>query len=142
MSQLKPYINSGSDGVYFPVVQSNPRYDMYNRGILPDRISAKYRHKQKQAKVVHPNIDKVGSAILNPKGTPNPASMIGAGKNKSKVRNSIVPGYQSKHIAFINEVGMAAKKPKANKATLAPIGSKSVAREPVTQSKLSKRYQK
>ena len=140
MAQLRPYINSGSDGVYFPVIQSNPKYDMYVKGRLPDRISAKYRHKQKQSKVVHPEIDKVGPAILNPKMTPNPASMIGAGKHKSKVRNPIVPGHQSKHIAFINEVGKSARKPKANKATLAPVGSKSVAREPVKPSKLSKRY--
>jgi hypothetical protein len=137
MAQLRP--NLYSPGIYNPVVQSNPKIDLYNRGILPDRISAAYRRRQKKTIDKQPYIDRIQGPIQNPKMTPSAMQMMGQGKNKSKVRAPFNIGNASKTIAFFNDVGMSAKKaPKMVKGTLAKMGPKSVAREPTFNKKIGR----
>lgn len=143
MSMLRPYPNNTKgDGLYFPVIQSDPRTDMYKKGILPDHISAQYRKKQKLKINKNPFMDKIDYALLQPLGTPSAVSMMGSGKNKSKSKHpkhQYLEGVQSKKIAFFNEVGMSAKKaPKPVKGTLAKLGTVSVAREPVYHPKINR----
>ena len=140
MAQLRPYLNNTvGDGLYNPVVQSNPRIDMYVRGILPDRISSKYRHKQKKQIDHNPYIDKIHGSIQGPVMTPSAMSMIGSGKHKSKVRAPFAKGNASTVLAFYNEAGISAKKaPKMVKGTLAKMGPKSVALEPTYNKKIGR----
>jgi len=140
MSMLRPYLNNTvGDGLYNPVVQSNPRIDMYVKGILPDRISSKYRHKQKKQIDRNPYIDKIQGPLQGPKMTPSAMQMMGQGKNKSKVRAPFAKGNASKVLAFYNEAGISAKKaPKMVKGTLAKMGPKSVAKEPTYNKKIGR----
>jgi hypothetical protein len=140
MSMLRPYLNNTvGDGLYNPIIQSNPRIDLYNRGILPDRISAAYRRRQKKTIDKQPYIDRIQGPIQNPKMTPSAMQMMGQGKNKSKVRAPFNIGNASKTIAFFNDVGMSAKKaPKMVKGTLAKMGPKSVAKEPTYNKKIGR----
>ena len=148
MSTLRPPIAFPGDGVRNPVIQSNPKTDMYKKGILPDHISAQYRKKQKLKISKNPFMDKIDYALLQPLGTPSAVSMMGSGKNKSKSKRATLlkhpkhqytEGIQSKRIAFFNEVGMSAKKaPKPVKGTLAKLGTVSIAREPVYHPKLNR----
>lgn len=138
MAQTRPYIKLRGDGVYNPVVQSNPKFDMYVRGRLPDNISASYRKKQRlpSSTVKTPYIDKLQPAILNPKGNPNVASMMGSGKHKVKVRQPYVGGVQSKRLAFRNEVSLSAKHtPKPIKATYAKVGARQMDLAPAYRGK-------
>jgi hypothetical protein len=137
MAQLRP--NLYSPGIYNPVVQSNPKIDLYSRGILPDRISAKYRHKQKHPIDRNPQMDKIQGPLQGPKMQPSAMQMMGQGKNKTKVRAPFAKGNASKILAFYNEAGISAKKaPKMVKGTLAKLGPKSVAKEPIFNSKLGR----
>ena len=140
MAQLRPYTNNTiGDGLYNPVVQSNPRIDMYVKGILPDRISAKYRHKQKKQIDRNPYIDKIQGPLQSPLMQPSAMQMMGQGKNKSKVRAPYAKGNASKTLAFYNEAGISAKKkPTMVKGTLAKMGPKSVAREPIYNKKIGR----
>lgn len=140
MAQLRPYTNNTvGDGLYNPVVQSNPRIDMYVRGIINPRISAAYRHKQKKQLDHNPYIDKIQGPLQSPLMTPSAMSMIGSGKHKSKVRAPFAKGNASKVLAFYNEAGISAKKkPTMVKGTLAKMGPKSVAREPTYNKKIGR----
>lgn len=140
MAQLRPYLNNtAGDGLYNPVVQSNPKVDMYVKGIINPRISAKYRHRQKHPIDRHPQMDKIHGPIQGPLMTPSAMSMIGSGKHKSKVRAPFAKGNASKVLSFYNEAGISAKKaPKMVKGTLAKLGPKSVAKEPMFHSKLGR----
>ena len=140
MAQLRPYINNTSgNGVYFPIIQSNPRSDMYTKGMLSDKVSAAYRRRQRKAVTQHPAIDKIHGPLLNPVMTPSAMSMIGSGKSKSKVRAPFDKGYGSKNLAFYNDAGISAKKPpKMVKGTLGKLGPKSVAREPTFNPKINR----
>jgi hypothetical protein len=112
MAMTRPYIPLKGDGVYNPVIQSNPKLDMYVRGRLPDHISAAYRKKQRQpgSVVKQPYIDKIMPAIQGPKATPGVASMMGSGKNKKVVRNPYNQGVASKRLALRNEINISTKK--------------------------------
>lgn len=137
---LRPYLNNTvGDGLYNPVVQSNPRTDMYVKGILPDRISAKYRYKQKKQIDRNPYIDKIQGPLQGPVMQPSAMQMMGQGKNKSKVRAPFAKGNASKVLAFYNEAGISAKKkPTMVKGTLSKMGPKSVAREPTYNKKIGR----
>jgi len=138
MAQTRPYVPLRGDGVYNPVVQSNPKFDMYVRGRLPDNISAAYRKKQRQpgSVVKTPYIDKLQPAILNPKGNPNVASIMGSGKHKVKVKQPYEGGVQSKRLAFRNEISLSAKHhAKPIKATYAKVGARQMALMPVYRGK-------
>jgi hypothetical protein len=132
MAQLRPYANNTrGDGFYNPVVQSNPKIDMYVKGKLPPHISAKYRQGQKIKINRNPYMDKIHGPLQAPLGTPSAVSMMGSGKHKQKIKKPYMEGIQSRRIAFFNEVGMSAKKkPKPVKGTLGRLGATSVAREP------------
>jgi hypothetical protein len=137
MAQLRP--NLYSPGIYNPVVQSNPKIDLYIRGVLPDRISSKYRHKQKHPIDRNPQMDKIQGPLQGPKMQPSAMQMMGQGKNKTKVRDPFAKGNASKILAFYNEAGISAKKaPKMVKGTLGKMGAKSVAREPTFNSKIGR----
>ena len=137
-AMTRPYIPLQGDGVYNPVVQSNPKYDMYVRGRLPDNISASYRKKQRQpgSIVKSPYIDKIQPAMQNPKGTPSAMSMMGSGKNKVKVRNPYEAGVQSKRVALRNEISLSARHlPKPIKGTVAKTGARQAALTPAYRGK-------
>ena len=137
MASLRPSLYS--PGVYNTVVQSNPRSDMYKNGMLSDQVSAAYRRRQKRAITQHPAIDVIHSPMLNPIMTPSASSMIGAGKNKKKVRSPYAIGNASKLLAFFTEAGISAKKaPKMVKGTLAKMGPISFSREPTYNSKIGR----
>lgn len=140
MVQTRPYNNNTlGDGYYNPVVQSNPRIDMYVKGILPPNVSARYRQKQKIKINRTPYMDKVQGPLQAPLGTPSAVSMMGSGKKKKGPNHPYMEGIQSRKIAFFNEVGMSAKKkPKPVKGTLGRLGSTSVAREPTFHPKLGR----
>ena len=140
MSQLRPYTNNQIlDGLYNPVIQNNPKNDMYKKGILPPNISALYRKKQNIKINKTPFMNKVQPPLQAPLGTPSATSMMGSGKRKKKTPSSGAFSNQSRRIAFFNEVGMSAKKkPKPVKGTLARMGPISVAREPKYHSGLGR----
>ena len=140
MAQTRPTINHPGDGSRFPVVQSNPRKDMYISGKTPDNISALYRKKQRQpgSIVKQPYMDAILPSIQNPRGTPGITSLMGSGKHKVKrgahagqVRNpySYNYGTASKRLAARNELNISAKSAKPIKA----IGS-------LTKNTISKSY--
>jgi len=137
MAQLRPSLPS--PGVYSPVIQSPPKIDMYVRGIINPRVSAKYRHKQKHPIDRNPQMDRIQGPLQGPKMTPSAMQMIGSGKNKSKVRAPFAKGNASKILAFYNEAGISAKKtPKMVPGTVGKVGSTSVAREPRFHTKLGR----
>jgi hypothetical protein len=137
MAQLRPSLPS--PGVYSPVIQSPPKIDMYVRGIINPRVSAKYRHKQKHPIDRNPQMDRIQGPLQGPKMTPSAMSMIGSGKNKSKVRAPFAKGNASKILAFYNEAGISAKKqPKMIPGTVGKVGSTSIAREPSFHTKLGR----
>ena len=137
MAQLRPSLPS--PGVYSPVIQSNPKIDMYVRGIINPRVSSKYRHKQKIQIDRQPQIDKIQGPLQGPKMTPSAMSMIGSGKHKSKVRAPFAVGNASKILAFYNEAGISSKRtPKVLKGTVGKTGSTSIAREPSFHTKLGR----
>jgi hypothetical protein len=120
-------------------VQSNPKIDLYSRGILNPRVSAKYRHRQKHPIDRNPQMDRIQGPLQGPKMTPSAMQMIGSGKNKSKVRAPFAKGNASKILAFYNEAGISAKKqPKMIPGTVGKVGSTSVAREPSFHTKLGR----
>ena len=137
MASLRP--NLYFPGVYNPVVQSNPKNDMYTKGILSDKISSAYRRKQRKSVTQHPNIDIIHGSLQSPVMTPSAMSMIGSGKFKSKVRAPYDKGFASKNLAFFTEAGISAKKqPKMVKGTLAKTGPKSIAREPTFNPRINR----
>ena len=135
---LRPYIdNTAGNGLYFPVIQSNPKIDLYNRGVLNPRVSAKYRHKQKIQIDRQPQIDKIQGPLQGPKMQPSAMQMMGSGK--SKVRAPFAKGNASKILSFYNEAGISAKRtPKVLKGTVGKTGSTSVAREPTFNKKINR----
>lgn len=131
MAMLRPYINYPGDGLYFPVIQSNPNTDMYKKGIIPDRIGSMYRARQKKFTNKNNYFDKISRPLQQPLGTPSAMSMMGSGKH--------VPSHQSKQLAFYNEVGMSVKrKPKVLKGTVGKLGSSSFAKEPTFNKKINR----
>ena len=135
MATLRP--NLYSPGVYNPVVQSNPKIDLYNRGVLNPRVSARYRHKQKHPIDRNPQMDRIQGPLQGPKMTPSAMQMMGSGK--SKVRAPFAKGNASKILAFYNEAGISAKKtPKMVPGTVGKVGSTSVAREPTFNKKINR----
>ena len=137
MAQLRPSLPS--PGVYSPVIQSNPKIDMYVRGIINPRVSSKYRHKQKIQIDRQPQIDRIKGPLQGPVMQPSAMSMIGSGKNKSKVRAPFAVGNASKILAFYNEAGISSKRtPKVLKGTVGKTGSTSVSREPTFNKKINR----
>lgn len=135
MAQLRPSLPS--PGVYSPVIQSPPKIDMYVRGIMNPRVSARYRHKQKHPIDRNPQMDRIQGPLQGPKMTPSAMQMMGSGK--SKVRAPFAKGNASKTLAFYNEAGISAKKtPKMIPGTVGKVGSTSVAREPTFNKKINR----
>jgi len=137
MASLRP--NLYSPGIYNPVVQSNPKIDMYVKGIINPRVSAKYRHRQRNPIDRNPQMDKIQGPLQGPLMTPSAMQMMGQGKNKSKVRAPYAKGNASKVLAFYNEAGISAKKqPKMIPGTVGKVGATSVAREPTFNKKINR----
>ena len=137
MAQLRPSLPS--PGVYSPVIQSPPKIDLYVRGIINPRVSARYRHKQKHPIDRNPQMDRIQGPLQGPKMTPSAMSMIGSGKNKSKVRAPFAKGNASKILAFYNEAGISSKRtPKMIPGTVGKVGSTSIAREPTFNKKINR----
>jgi hypothetical protein len=137
MASLRP--NLYAPGIYNPVVQSNPKIDLYVKGIINPRVSAKYRHKQKHPIDRNPQMDRIQGPLQGPAMTPSAMSMIGSGKNKSKVRAPFAKGNASKTLAFYNEAGISAKRtPKMIPGTVGKTGSTTIAREPSFHTKLGR----
>ena len=135
MASLRPNLNF--PGVYNPVVQSNPKVDLYVRGIINPRVSAKYRHKQKHQIDRNPTIDKVKGPLQGPLMTPSVTQMMGSGK--TKVRAPFHRGNSSKILAFYNEAGISAKRtPKMIPGTVGKTGSTTIAKEPVFNKKINR----
>jgi hypothetical protein len=137
MASLRP--NLYSPGIYDPVVQSPPKIDMYVRGIINPRVSAKYRHRQKHQIDRNPTIDRIKGPLQGPLMTPSAMQMMGSGKNKSKVRAPYAKGNASKVLAFYNEAGISSKRtPKVLKGTVGKSGSTTIAREPSFNKKINR----